>query len=162
MTLSLNRRTLLAWTGGALLAAPTAWTQTASKGVSTMSTSNEARCAAYLDAWSRKDLDGIATHLHPEVHFKGPMQELNGKAAVLESSRRIFPMLERLEVRGQFVSGDRAVLVYDFVCQAPIGVCRTAEMVRFDGGLIRDTELFFDARPFEALQRARAAAAAAK
>ena len=162
MTSSLNRRTLLVLTGGTLLTAPTAWTQTASKGATTLSTSSAARCAAYLDAWSRKDLDGIAQHLHPEVHFKGPMQELNGKAAVVESSRRILPLLERFDVRGQFVSGDRAVFVYDFVCKAPIGVCRTAEMVRFDGGLVRETELFFDARPFEALQRAQAAAAAAK
>jgi ketosteroid isomerase-like protein len=146
MTAATNRRTLLAWATGVLL--------TTSKGVSSMPTSNEARCAAYLDAWSRKDLEAIAAHLHPDVHFKGPMQELNGKPAVLESTRRIFPLLERLHVRGQFVSGDRAVLVYDFVCKAPLGVCRTAEMVRFDGGLVRETELFFDARPFAALQAA--------
>ena len=42
----------------------------------------ESNCAAYLDAWSRKDLDGIAIHLHPDVHFKGPMQELNGREAI--------------------------------------------------------------------------------
>ena len=75
-----------------------------------MSKSNESNATAYIDAWSRKDLDGIATHLHPAVHFKGPMQEL----------------------------------------------------VRFEDGLVRDTELFFDARPFEAMQRAQAAGIAPK
>ena len=124
-----------------------------------MSKSIEPSCTDYLNAWSRKDLDGIAVHLHPEVHFKGPMQELNGRDAVLASSKRIFPPLERLNVRAQFVSGERAVFAYDFVCREPIGVCRTAELVHFQDGLIRDIELFFDARPFEAMQRARDAAA---
>ena len=127
-----------------------------------MPTTNEPNSAAYLDAWSRKDLDGIGAHLHPSVHFKGPMQELDGKDAVLESARRIFPLLERLNIRAQFTAGDRAMFAYDFICRAPIGVCRTAELVRFEGGLIKDIELFFDARPFEAMQRAQADRTSAK
>jgi hypothetical protein len=151
----LNRRSVLVLTG-TLIASRTAWPQIAQPGESTVPKSIESNCAAYLDAWSRKDLDGIAVHLHPDVHFKGPMQELNGREAVLASSKRIFPLLERLEVRAQLISDDRAMFAYDFVCRDPIGVCRTAELVRFQDGLIRDIELFFDARPFEAMQRAQA------
>ena len=51
-----------------------------------MSKSNESNATAYIDAWSRKDLDGIAAHLHPAVHFKGPMQELNGRDAVFAAT----------------------------------------------------------------------------
>ena len=127
-----------------------------------MSRGNESNAAAYIDAWSRKDLDAIAAHLHPAVHFKGPMQELNGRDAVLAAAKAIFPVLERMDIRGQFVNGDRAVFVYDFICRQPVGVCRTAELVRFEDGLVRDTELFFDARPFEAMQRAQAAGTTAK
>jgi len=127
-----------------------------------MLNSIESNCTAYLDAWSRKDLDGIAIHLHPDVHFKGPMQELNGRDAVLASTKRVFPLLVRLDVRARFISGDQAMFAYDFVCHEPIGVCRTAEMVRFADGLIRETELFFDARPFEAVQKAQADRAAKK
>ena len=126
-----------------------------------MTGARESDCIAYLDAWSRKDLEGIAARLHPQVHFKGPQQELNGREAVLEATRRIFPLLEGFEVRARFVSGDRAMFAYDFICREPIGVCRTAELVRFEDGLIRETELFFDARPFEAMQRAQAAKGAA-
>jgi hypothetical protein len=75
---------------------------------------------------------------------------------VLASAARVFPLLERLETRAQFVSRDRAMFAYDFICREPIGVCLTAELVRFQDGLIRDIELFFDARPFEAFQRAQA------
>jgi hypothetical protein len=157
MNSPLNRRSALALAGGALIASHTAWSQIAQPGESTMPKSIDSSCAAYLDAWSHRDLDGIAVHLHPDVHFKGPMQELDGREAVLASSKRIFPLLERLEVRARFVSGERAMFAYDFVCRDPIGVCRTAELVRFEDGLIRDIELFFDARPFEAMQRAQTA-----
>jgi len=158
MNVALNRRAVLAFAGGVLATTYDAWPKSVTPVESTMSKSIESSCTGYLNAWSRKDLDGIAAHLHPEVHFKGPMQELNGRDAVLASAKRIFPLLERLDVRAQFVSGERAMFAYDFVCREPIGVCRTAESVRFQDGLIRDIELFFDARPFEAMQRAGAAA----
>jgi ketosteroid isomerase-like protein len=127
-----------------------------------MSTSIESRCGSYLDAWSRKDLEGVAACIHPDVHFKAPMQELKGRDAYVEATRRVFTLLDRVDVRATFVSGERAVLIYDFVCRQPIGVSSTAEMVRFQNGLIRDTELFFDARPFEAMQKAMASKAASK
>jgi ketosteroid isomerase-like protein len=158
----LNRRAVLALTGGTLIAARAAWPQMAQSGESTMPKSPDSICADYLDAWSHKDLDRIAAHLHPDVHFKGPMQETNGREAILEGAKRVFPLLERFEVRARFVSGDHAMFAYDFVCRDPIGVCRTAELVRLQDGLIRDIELFYDARPFEAMQRAQADRAAPK
>ena len=121
-----------------------------------MTPSITAACTAYLDAWARKDADGVKARLHPDVHFKAPMQDLQGRDAVVSAAIRVFPVLERFEMRAQFVSGDAAMFAYDFVCREPIGVSRTAEWVRFDGGLIRNIELFFDARPFEAFQRAQA------
>jgi hypothetical protein len=47
----------------------------------------ESNCTSYLDAWSRKDLDGIAIHLHPDAHFKGPMQaqRTRGHIGVLQT-----------------------------------------------------------------------------
>jgi hypothetical protein len=127
-----------------------------------MSTSIESRCASYLDAWSRKDLEGVAAHIHPDVHFKAPMQELQGRDAYVGATRRVFMILDRVDVRATFVSGERAVLIYDFICRQPIGISSTAEMVRFQDGLVRDTELFFDARPFEAMQKAMAGKAASQ
>ncbi len=108
---------------------------------------------AYLKAWDGKDLEGIAEYLHPEVHFIGPMTEMIGKEKVLQSAKRLFGLLETLEVRSKFASGDHAIFTYDFVCADPIGVCRTAELMTFKDGLISRIELFFDARPFEKLMQ---------
>jgi len=152
---TVGRRSVLALAACAALAPRSAWAEIAEKG-GDMTTSIEAASAAYLDAWARKDLEGIAARLHPDVHFMAPMQELNGRDAVLASAARVFPLLERFETRAKFVSRDRAMFAYDFICREPIGVCRTAELVGFEDGLIREIELFFDARPFEAFQRAQA------
>jgi hypothetical protein len=156
MNAHLDRRTVLALAAGATLASRSVWGVQVFRTGGDMTTSIEAACTAYLDAWARKDLSGIAARLHPAVRFKGPMQELNGRESVLAAAERVFPLLERFETWAQFVSRDRAMFAYDFICREPIGVCPTAELVRFEDGLIRDIQLFFDARPFEAFQRAQA------
>jgi hypothetical protein len=69
-------------------------------GGSAMSTIAEA-ADAYLTAWARKDLDGIAAHLHTDVHFKAPMQELTGRQQVLAAAARVFPLLERIDTRAR-------------------------------------------------------------
>lgn len=110
---------------------------------------------AYLQAWDKKDLEAIAKYLHPEVHFIGPMTETTGKEKFLQSAKRIFGLLKRLEVRSKFAAGDQAIFTYDFICVDPIGVCRTAELITFKDGLISMIELFFDARPFEKLMQSQ-------
>jgi len=111
----------------------------------------------YLAAWQRKDADAIAAHVHTHVHFKGPMTELQGREPFIAACKRMFPMLKEYRVRSVAATEDRAIFVYDFVCVEPIGLCRTAELITVKDGLIRDVELFFDARPFEKLASVKAA-----
>jgi hypothetical protein len=103
----------------------------------------------YLAAWKRKDADGIARLVHPEVRLKSPVADLTGREVFLAMCRKIFPILEDVSIRAKFASETQAMLVYDFVLKSPIGVTRTANLMTFEGELIRSVELFFDARPFE-------------
>jgi hypothetical protein len=103
----------------------------------------------YLAAWKRKDADAIARLVHPDVRLKSPIAGLSGREPFLMMCRKIFPMLEGVIVRAAFSSETQAMLVYDFVLKEPIGVTRTANLMTFEGDLIRSVELFFDARPFE-------------
>jgi len=102
----------------------------------------------YLAAWQLKDADRIANLLHPEVRLKSPVAELTGREPFLMMCRKIFPSLRDVSVRARFASGNQAMIVYDFVLREPIGVTRTANLMTFEGELIRSVELFFDARPF--------------
>jgi hypothetical protein len=107
----------------------------------------------YIKAWNRKDADGIAQLLSPDVHFVGAMAETDGRDLYVEAVRRMFPILKGIEVRSKFASGSEVMLAYDFNCSEPIGKCRTAELLTFRNGLITRSEIFFDARPFEKLRQ---------
>jgi len=103
----------------------------------------------YLTAWKHKDVDAIAGLLHPDVHLKSPVADLKGREPFLMMCRKIFSELEDVTVRARFATETQAMLVYDFALKAPIGITRTANLMTFEGELIRTVELFFDARPFE-------------
>jgi hypothetical protein len=111
--------------------------------------------AAYLDAWSRKDAAALERAVHADVTFRSPTATTTGRAAYVAAATRVFPLLESLAVRATFLDGERAMVAYDFVCRAPIGRSPTAELLRFEGDQVRESEVFFDARPFEAFVRAR-------
>jgi ketosteroid isomerase-like protein len=108
---------------------------------------------SYMAAWQRKDIEEIARHLHPQVHFKGPMAEVTGREAVVGSAQRMFPLMKEIVIQSKFASANQAIFTYDFLCAEPVGSCRTAELMTFEDGQIKSIELFFDARPFEKLAR---------
>ena len=112
---------------------------------------------AYLKARDKKEPEGISKFLHPDVRFIGPMQQVTGKEKVLQAAQRVFGLLKTLELRSRFVSGDQALFTYDFVCADPVGLCRTAELLTFNNGLITRIEFFFHARPFEKLMQTQKA-----
>jgi len=110
--------------------------------------SNAAVAKAYYAAMRLKDVPAMAERLHPNIHLITPLVELTGKEAVLEAVRRPLVMIENIEVRSEFESGDQAMLAYYMQFPAPIGVCRAAALMTVKEGLIVRNELFFDARQF--------------
>ncbi|MGH7936549.1 MAG: nuclear transport factor 2 family protein [Chthoniobacterales bacterium] len=160
MDASVSRRSALTIAAGAALISSSAFAASVQQpGEQDMAKSNAEVCAAYLDAWTRKDIERFAALLHPDIHFKSPNAETDGRDKFLAATARFLPLVERIDTRAQFVAGDRAMFAYDFVCIAPIGISPTAELLRLENGLVRESEIYFDARPFEAFARAQAARA---
>ena len=114
-----------------------------------MSEKNVDAAGAYYQAMGNKDLATLEKYLHPEVRLIGPLAELTGKDAVLNSVKHFFPIFDKLTVRAQCGNGDQVMLAYDLDCPAPIGLFRGAVLLTFQEGLITRYELFYDARPFE-------------
>ncbi len=117
--------------------------------MTTLTGSTVALANAYYQAMGDKDMAGVAQHLHPDVHFIGPLAELVGKEAVLEAATRFATLIKSLTVRTGVGSEEQAMLAYDADFGEPIGTCRTAALVTFKDNLISRIELFYDARPFE-------------
>jgi len=154
---------MMALAAGALVGAPYIVGQPLEeKGEHCMSKENAEVVAKYVAGWERRALTDIAALIHPEIQFKSPTAMLNGRDKYVEATARFLPLLERVDVRAKFVSDDGAMLAYDFVCRAPIGACPIAELVRIKDGLVYVSEVFFDARPFEAFAKAQAARKDAK
>jgi hypothetical protein len=109
---------------------------------------NIAFAKSYYKAFLDKDIDAIARHLHPDVHFVAPMGETTGIDALLVAAKRLVAILKGITFRESFGAGDQIMLVYDLNYGEPIGICRAAVLMNFKDGLIARIELFYDARPF--------------
>lgn len=106
---------------------------------------------AYYKAHNDKDLKAIARHLCPDVQLVAPMWEASGREAVLEAAKRFLTIIDSVEIRARFESGDQVMLAYDLNYGKPAAICRTAVLMTFTEGLIARLELFYDTRPFGSL-----------
>lgn len=59
---------------------------------------------------------------------------------------KIYPAVERNDIRHIFVDGDLACAVYDFITPTSVGAVLSMELLRIGDGLIRSSELLFDLR----------------
>lgn len=104
---------------------------------------------AYYTEVSQKNIAGLEKYLHTDVHFKGPLAEVHGKAALLEAAVKFISFFKTLEIRTLCGSENQAVVVYDVDFPEPIGVIPTAALLDVHNGLITKIEIFFDARALE-------------
>ena len=98
---------------------------------------------------NNKDLSVLEKYLHPEVRLIGPMADIIGKDAVLNSVKNFLAIFNRLTIRAQCGNKDKVMVAYDLDCPPPIGLFRGAALLTFQEGLIIGYELFYDARAFE-------------
>lgn len=104
---------------------------------------------SYYNAMLAKDFDKMASYLHDNVHFIGPLAEMHGKDAVVTAAKSFGGILQDIQIRSRFASHDQIMFAYDMVVPAPIGKFRAAVLMDFTDQLISKIELFYDASPFE-------------
>ena len=104
---------------------------------------------SYYNAMLAKDFDKMAGYLHDNVHFLGPLAEMDGKDAVVTAAKNFGGILQDIQIRSRFAAGDQIMLAYNMVVPAPIGKFRAAVLMEFKGRLISKIELFYDASPFQ-------------
>lgn len=111
--------------------------------------SNLAIAERYYREMLAKNFDAMAKSLHPNVHFIGPLAEMTGKDAVVEAAKNLSGLLEDIEIRAKFSSGNQIMFAYDFMFPKPIGKLRASVLMDFEDELISKIELFYDGKPFE-------------
>jgi hypothetical protein len=113
-----------------------------------MTASTTQIATAYYQAMARKDLAELTKYLHPDVHFLG-LVETHGRDEFLGAAQKMLSLSNQLEIRAVVGDEARAMVAYDLIFPAPTGAVRTAALLGFDAGLIKNIELFFDASPFK-------------
>lgn len=111
-------------------------------------TDNLSLASSYYNAMLAKDSDKMASYLHDNVYFIGPLAEMHGKDAVVTAAKNFGGILQDIQIRSRFADGDHIMFAYDMVLPAPIGKFRAAVLMEFTNRLISKIELFYDASPF--------------
>jgi ketosteroid isomerase-like protein len=104
---------------------------------------------SYYNAMLAKDFDKMAGYLHDNVHFIGPLAEMNGKDNVVAAAKNFGGILQDIQIRSRFTAGNQIMFAYDMVVPAPIGKFRAAVLMEFTDGFISKIELFYDTSPFQ-------------
>lgn len=104
---------------------------------------------SYYRKMLEKNFDAMASFLHPNVLFISPLAELTGKNAVIDAAINLSNLLDNIEIRAKFHTGNQIMLAYDFMFTKPLGKLRAAVLMEFQDLLISKIELFYDGRPFE-------------
>jgi hypothetical protein len=110
---------------------------------------NLAIAESYYKAMLAKDFDKMASYLHDNVHFIGPLAEMHGKDAVVSAAKNFGGILQDIQIRSRFSAGNQIMFAYNMVVPAPIGKFRAAMLMEFTNQLISKIELFYDGRLFE-------------
>lgn len=103
----------------------------------------------YYKAMLAKDFDEMASYLHDNAHFVGPLAEMHGKEAVVSAAKNFGGILQDIQIRSRFSSGNQIMFAYGMIVRPPIGKFRAAVLMEFTDRLISKIELFYDASPFE-------------
>ncbi|MDO8953296.1 MAG: nuclear transport factor 2 family protein [Gammaproteobacteria bacterium] len=114
-----------------------------------MSDKNLHTALAYYRAMNDKDLSEVAKYLHPEVTLLSPLAEVLGKDAALAAAKGFCSLIKKLTIRAQFSAQDQVMLAFDVDFPAPIGTLRSAVLMTFKDGLIKNNEMFYDPRAIE-------------
>lgn len=108
----------------------------------------------YLDRFTSGDREGAAALLTEDFLFHGPILRSHGKAAFLEGSAALGPIMRGVEVHRQWEEGDELCSIYDFRIETPAGTASIpmAEWNTFRDGKLASARLIFDTAAMAAPQ----------
>jgi predicted ester cyclase len=86
----------------------------------------------YLDAVNEQDIEALGKNLHPQLHFKASMCEIDGRQNFLDHTEKFFTSIKGLEIRARFSSSNHTFFLYDLFFNNSLGMSRTANLMTFE------------------------------
>jgi hypothetical protein len=108
--------------------------------------------ARYHEALSQEDFDAARELLKDDLRFTGPFESFERADDYLEAIRKLWGIVESMEVRHVSSSGDEVVALYDMVTRTPAGTQLVCEWYGVAGDAIAWIRAVFDSAPFAFLR----------
>lgn len=107
----------------------------------------------YLQRFTSGDAAGAAELLTDDFRFHGPMLQSQGKAAFLEGSAPLGPIMRGAEIHRQWEDGGELCSFYDFKIETQVGAgsIPMAEWNSFRDGKLASARVIFDTAAMAAL-----------
>src|SRR6478735_5378810 len=106
----------------------------------------------YFDSLKQKSVwEAVLADSIAVTSFVTPLKQVAGTSAYLGFTRRFFPMITAVEVKGLVVHGDRACALTRYQLQPPGGPAiesHVAEVFKVRNEKIASLEIYFDSAPF--------------
>ena len=115
--------------------------------------SNTAIVESFLTRFTSGDASGAAELLDDSFVFHGPMVQTDNKAAFLEATAPLAPMLQGYEMHRLWDDGDEVCAIYDLHVATPAasGSVTVAEWSVVNDDKIASQRIVFDTAAFAAL-----------
>lgn len=107
----------------------------------------------YLERFTSGDQTGAAELLTDDFRFNGPVLQSEDKAAFLDGSAQLVPIMRGVEIHRQWEEGDEVCSFYDFKIETPAGAgsIPMAEWNTVRDGKLASARLVFDTAAMAAL-----------
>jgi ketosteroid isomerase-like protein len=119
-------------------------------------TSPSAVVSEYLHAFTSGDLDTAFGLVTDDFVFEGPGLQSRGKAAFVEGSSSLAPIVQGHRMLHQFADGDEVCSIYEFQVETPAGAgsITMSEWNTVRDGQLASARLIYDTAAFAALMPA--------
>jgi SnoaL-like domain len=106
----------------------------------------------YHEALAKRDFDVAREFLKDELRFEGPFESFERADEYVAAIRKLFGIVESIEIRHASADGDQAVALYDMVTSTPAGSQLVCEWYGVEGEQIAWIRAVFDSAPFAFLR----------
>lgn len=99
----------------------------------------------YIDAFSRRDIDGVAALLHEEAALEDPVvNRIEGKAGVVKAVQGVFASCEKLDFSAKNIFVDGATTLIEFRLVLDATVLEGVDIIDWQDGRIRELRAYLD------------------
>jgi hypothetical protein len=103
--------------------------------------------AEYQEAMGKGDWKRARSYLRDDLSFRGPLDTFSRADDYVGALQKLYPMVEKVDVKGIFSDRDQVVILCDLQFKPPMPTMYVVEWYTVTGEKISRVQVVFDPRP---------------